>query len=90
MKIAVEALAGSLESNDVLVRVSPGAGNLEVTVESIVLRQFGQAIEEAVRQTADNFGVRDAVIHLVDKGAVDWTVRARVETALKRAGGAEV
>ena len=89
MKIAMKAMAGTLESNDVLVRVSPQSGGIEVAVESIVLRQFGQAIEQAARETAEALGVHDVLIELVDKGAVDWTIRARVETALMRAKGVE-
>ena len=87
MKIALTAMAGTLESNDVQVRVSPQAGGIRVTVESIVLRQFGEALEKAARETAESLGAQDVLIELVDKGAVDWTVRARVETALRRAQG---
>lgn len=90
MKIGLKALAGTLESNDVLVRVTPQPGGIEVRVESIVLRQFGAALEQAARQTAQALGAQGVLIELDDKGAVDWTVRARVETALKRAEGVEV
>lgn len=90
MKIGLKAIAGTLESNDVLVRVTPQPGGIEVRVESIVLRQFGDALEQAARQTAQALGAQGVLIELDDKGAVDWTVRARVETALKRAEGVEV
>lgn len=90
MKIGLKAMAGTLESNDVLVRVTPQPGGIEVRVESIVLRQFGAALEQAARQTAQALGAQGVLIELDDKGAVDWTVRARVETALKRAEGVEV
>ena len=89
MKIGVKAMAGTLESNDVLVRVSPQSGGIEVKVESIVLRQFGEALKQAARQTAEALGASGVLIELDDKGAVDWTVRARVETALIRAQGVE-
>ena len=85
MKIVANAVAGTLESNDVLVTVAPGSAGLQLHVESIVLQQFGEQIERAVRDTADELGVTDAVIELNDRGAVQCTIQARVETALKRA-----
>jgi citrate lyase subunit gamma (acyl carrier protein) len=88
VKIVREAIAGTLESNDVFVRVSPADKGLNIQVQSIVLGQFGAQIEQAARQTAQMLGVQNAVLSLDDRGAIDCTIRARVETALLR--GAEV
>ena len=87
MKITANAIAGSLESNDVLVRVSPAEG-LSVEIESIVLQQFGRQIRQAVLETAQALQVEDVAIFLQDKGAIECTIKARVETALLRAMGA--
>ena len=87
MKITTNAIAGTLESNDVLVRVSPAEG-LSVEIESIVLPQFGKQIRQAVLETAQDLQVQDAAIFLQDKGANECTIKARVETALMRAMGA--
>lgn len=87
MIIIANAIAGSLESNDVLVRVSPAEG-LSVEIESIVLPQFGKQIRQAVLETAQDLQVQDAAIFLQDKGAIECTIKARVETALLRARGA--
>lgn len=88
MKIVRDAVAGTLESNDVLVSVTLGSGRLEVEVDSIVLAQFGEKIQEAALTAARETGVTDAHIRLQDRGALDCTIRARVETALRRAGEA--
>lgn len=85
MQIKRTATAGGLESNDVLVTVTPQEDTLQIEVESVVLAQFGQAIRQAALETAQSLGVTGAQIKLVDKGAVDSTIRARVETALRRA-----
>ena len=85
MRITANAIAGTLESNDVLVRVSPAEG-LKVDIESIVLPQFGKQIRRAVLETAQALQVEDADITLQDKGAIECTIKARVETALLRAG----
>ena len=40
-----------------------------------------------VKAVTDALGVSKAKITINDRGAVDCVIRARVETALKRAGG---
>ncbi len=84
MQIQGRAMAGTLESNDVMVTVSP-AQALEVQVTSIVLGQFGEELKRVALDTAAQLGVQGALIELDDRGAVECTVRARVETALTRA-----
>ena len=68
MKIIRKAVAGTLESSDALVEVSPGTG-VALEIESAVLAQFD---------------VSGAAVRVTDRGALDCTIRARVETALKR------
>ena len=85
MVIKRKAMAGTLESNDVLVQVSPGGEGLVIEVQSIVLRQFGEELKRTARETALEMGVQAGVIQLSDRGALECTVRARVETALLRA-----
>ncbi|HIS00893.1 MAG TPA: citrate lyase acyl carrier protein [Candidatus Excrementavichristensenella intestinipullorum] len=85
MKIGRSAAAGSLESSDAMVTISPGEG-MTVEIESVVMKQFGPAIEAAVRQELARQGVEDALVRVQDKGALECTIRARVETAILRAG----
>ncbi len=87
MKIAKSAVAGTLESSDAMVTVEPGEGSVEFTLESSVIHQYGNAIRKTVLQTLDNLGVDDVRIHIVDKGALDCTLKARVECAVYRAAG---
>ena len=80
------AQAGSLESGDALVRVSPSEdGTLSVIVESKVSPRFSGAIERAVREAAAEIGVYAGRFEVVDRGALDFVLRARVTTALRRA-----
>ena len=83
MKIIKTAVAGTLESSDVLVEVAPAA-SVSVEIESAVLAQFGDAIEASVREVLAQFDVSGAAVRVTDRGALDCTIRARVETALKR------
>lgn len=88
MKIVKEALAGTLESSDLLVKVSPLAEEaLEVVINSEVMRQFGARIEEVVRETLGKLEVEAGLVVVEDKGALDCAIRARVQTAVLR--GAE-
>ena len=60
---------------------------LEVDLTSVVYDQFKDEILEQVKAVTDSLGVSKAKITINDRGAVDCVIRARVETALKRAGG---
>lgn len=86
MEITRIATAGTLESSDVFVQIEPAAG-ITLEIESVVMQQFGPQIEKAVREVLDEQDVKNANVKLNDKGAVDCVIRARVETAIKRAKG---
>ena len=49
-----------------------------------VIHQFGNRIREVVMETLKKFEVDDVKITVVDKGALDCTIKARVEGALSR------
>ena len=78
------AVAGTLESSDVMVRVRP-AEVLSLEIKSPVLEQYGDAIRQTVAEVLADRGVTAAEIELIDRGALDCTIRARLETALERA-----
>ncbi|WP_371368200.1 Citrate lyase acyl carrier protein [Sporomusa rhizae] len=82
------AHAGTLESNDIMITVAPGAkgSGIEIELESIVLAQYGQAIKQVITSTLAEQNVIDIYIKAVDRGALDCTIQARTLTALARAG----
>jgi len=85
MKIVREALAGTLESSDLLVRIAPRDQGLEIVLQSEVIHQFGAQIEAVVRDVLDKLGIEAAQLLIEDKGALDCVVRARVQTVVQRA-----
>lgn len=90
MKIVKEALAGTLESSDLLVKVSPGSGTgLEVVISSEVMQQFGLQIDRVVRDTLSRLGVTAGLVVVEDKGALDCAICARVQTAVMRGAEAQ-
>ena len=84
MKLVKAAMAGTMEPSDVMVMVEP-ADDLTIDLESNVAKQFGASIKASVLEVAEKMAITGAAIKLVDHGALDFTIRARMETALKRA-----
>lgn len=89
MDITRSASAGTLESSDIYVVVTPFDGALHVEVDSVVKRQFGRQIEASIREVCADMGVTQASIYANDRGALDMTIRARAEAALLRASAPE-
>ena len=84
-----ESTAGTLESGDILIQLSPGEG-MEIELQSSVAAQFGRQIKEVISETLKGLGVNDVYVKAVDKGALDCTIRARVTAAAVRATGEDV
>lgn len=84
MQIVKNASAGTLESSDVYVEVSPAAAGLELEIDSVVYAQFGGEIRRAVLEVLEELDVCDAAVRVVDRGALECVLRARVETAVLR------
>lgn len=81
------AVAGTLESSDCQVTVEAGEGTIDFTLESAVINQYGNQIGKVVYETLGHLGVKDVKISVVDKGALDCTIKARVEGAVYRSQG---
>ena len=84
MVILKPAIAGTLESSDVQVTVEPGNGSLELSIDSNVIHQFGNQIRRVILETLERLKVTDAKVTVIDKGALDCTLKARVECAVFR------
>lgn len=87
MEILKPAVAGTLESSDCQVIVEPGDGSIDFSLESAVINQFGNQIRKVVMETLESLEIDNVKISMVDKGALDCTIKARVEAAAFRAVG---
>lgn len=86
MNIEKVAKAGTLESNDILIMVSPNSnGEINIDLESIVIKQFGDQIKKTILEKLKELDIESVNIKAQDKGALDFTIKSRVETAIKRA-----
>ena len=85
------AFAGTLESGDILVQISPATTEaLNIDLESSVAYQFGDQIKKVITDTLAQLGIDKADVKATDKGALDCTIKARVTAAAVRATGKDV
>ena len=88
MKIIHSATAGTLESSDAMISVSPGKGSIDLSISSPVIHQFGEQIRRVIMERLEALDVSDANVIVVDKGALDCTLKARLECAVLSAADA--
>ncbi len=86
-KIIRRATAGTLESSDVFVTLEPNENGVEIEIDSVVQKQFGHVIRHTVEDVLAELEVENAKVSVVDRGALDCVIRARVETAVLRGKG---
>lgn len=85
MSAHCSAVAGTLESNDILITISSaGGGANSVSLSSIVINQFGPAIRAVIDQCLEVSGLLGVEVTVQDKGALECTIKARMETAIAR------
>lgn len=84
MEIMKSAVAGTLESSDAMITVEPGQAGIELDISSSVMNQYGRQIKATVLETLERLDVKNAHVTVVDKGALDCTLKARVECAVFR------
>lgn len=81
------ATAGSVESNDILIMISKGDGDIDIDLESVVEQQYGEDIKKVIYNTLKEENIDNIKVVAKDKGALDFTIKARVKTAISRGSG---
>ena len=87
MNITKRATAGTMQSSDLMVEVEP-FDRLEIRIESTVKKQFEHLIRARIEDVLRRHAVTRARVTVSDRGALDYAIEARVETALRRAAEA--
>ncbi len=86
MKIIKTGMAGTMESSDINIVVEenqePG---IKIYLTSSVEKQFGHQIRRVILETLNQMNITDIIVRAVDRGALDCTIRARVQSAIMRA-----
>ena len=86
-KLLKAAQAGTVESGDALVSLSPAEPGTGIQVELIspTMQQYGAHIKELIKSILIEAGITDAKVYANEKGALDYAIEARVKTAIARA-----
>lgn len=87
MEILKRASAGTMESSDAYVEIEPAQNGLHIQLESVVKGQFGESIDRTIREVLAEQDINNANVRVVDRGALECVLRARVETAVLRGKG---
>ncbi|CVK20910.1 citrate lyase acyl carrier protein [Sporomusa sphaeroides] len=89
VRLLKPAQAGTVESSDILIILAPAAAGTGIQVEltTPTMQQYGEHIRNLIIKILEAQGIQDAVIHANEKGALDYTIEARVKTAVKRSLG---
>lgn len=65
------------------------AGGVEILLQSKQEKMFGSAIRSCAAGCLEELGVENALVEIQDYGCLDFAIRARLKTAVRRARGAE-
>lgn len=88
MDIKKIASAGTLESCDIVIMIEPNPnGGIEINLNSSVDKQFGNQIKKVILNTLLELDVKDVIVAANDRGALDFAIRARVQSAAFRGAG---
>lgn len=86
MEIKRPAMAGTMESSDAQISVRPISGSEnQIIINSPVKIQFGHIIEAVVLKVLEKLEIQGVEVNVNDRGALDATITARLQTALMRA-----
>lgn len=88
MKVITQtAQAGTVESSDILIILSPAGppAGIRIELSTPTPKQYGQQIRNLITQVLKEQGIADVTVQATDKGALDCTITARLITAIERA-----
>ena len=85
MDIKKTALAGTLESSDIQITLSQGNNGINIDLDSSVEELYGNQIRKVITDTLTAYGIDNANVKAVEKGALDCVIKARTMAAAQRA-----
>lgn len=91
MNTLKKASCGTMESSDAYMELEPIAAGVQIDLQSVVEHQFGDSIRALAADMLQQEGIDNVSLRIVDRGALECTLRARLETLIARAreaGGA--
>lgn len=91
MNIIKTGIAGTLESSDIQITITANTEkSVVIDLESPVKHLFEEDILKVINGVLVQHQITNARVRAIDKGALDCTIKARMETAVFRASDTEV
>lgn len=78
-------VCGNEKDSDALVTVDLSYTGISIEIESKLKKMFGKLIEKAVREILAEMKIKNAKILVKDFGALDFVIKGRTRTAVRRA-----
>ena len=78
-------VCGNEKDSDALITVNLDNVGIEIEIESKNKKMFGNLMEIAVREVLDDMKVENAKVLVQDFGALDFVIKGRTRTAVRRA-----
>ena len=85
MSTLKKASCGTMESSDAYMELEPIEAGTQIELQSVVEHQFGDSIRALAAEMLKEEGVENVKLSIVDRGALECTLRARLETLIGRA-----
>ena len=76
-------VVGSLESSDCLIQLRT-AQTLKIHIESVVYDAYHEQIEAVIKKLIEEHQLNVVEVYCQDKGALEYTIKARLTTAIER------
>ena len=76
---------GYEKKSDCLITIDLNHNGIDIDVESKLQKLFARHIEEAVKEVLTEMKIVNAKVDVKDFGALDFVVKARMRTVIKRA-----
>lgn len=82
MEIKRSAVSGTLESSDIMITLQKNVDGIVIDLDSTVYKQFGDRIKDVIIDTLQEKGIKNVHVIAHDRGALDCTIKARVQAAI--------
>ena len=85
-EIKKQAIAGTLESSDLQITIDKNDNKgIVINLQSSVEYQYGKQIKSVIIETLNSLEIDNVNVEVVDKGALDCTIKARTIAVVHRA-----
>ena len=85
MNTLKKASCGTMESSDAYMELEPIEAGVQIDLQSVVEHQFGDSIRALAAEMLQQENIENVSLRIVDRGALECTLRARLETLIARA-----